>query len=246
MVIWRNLLKNYIKHLAETSKTSNFELYKFTGDGWILLFDSEYNGKEILNFLTELSERFEIDFKNLIYRHLENPPDISGLTFGMDSGPLVTTEMMERQEYVGRAINVASRLQGAIEDTDILTGYRVMISNSLFQSMGTELDNFHPELVKRKLKNIVRGGEFQCYRLSISEIPFKIIKAIYGTDNNSVDVTRELTSQIKGSNIDTFVENHLLGGDPDPHVGKTLTVEYLRNGKVHIKKAKEGARIQLP
>ncbi|MFH1955040.1 MAG: hypothetical protein ABIL06_25930 [Pseudomonadota bacterium] len=245
MVIWRNLLKNYIKHLAEASKTLNFELYKFTGDGWILLFDSEYNGKEILNFLTELSEKFEIDFKKLIYRHLENPPDISGLTFGMDSGPLVSTEMMERQEYVGRAINVASRLQGAIEDTDILTGYRGMISNSLFQSMETELDNFHPELVKRKLKNIVRGGEFQCYRLSISEIPFKIIKAIYGTDNNSVDVTRELTSQIKGSNIDTFVVNQLLGGDPDPGVVKTLRVEYVRNGEVYTKKIQEGARIQL-
>jgi class 3 adenylate cyclase len=246
IIIWRNLLINYKKHLAEASKTLNFEPYKFTGDGWILLFDSEYNSTKILNFLTELSEKFENDFKDLIYRHLENPPDISGLTFGMDSGPLVFIEMMETDEYVGRAINIASRLQGAIEDTDILTGYRVMISNSLFQSMETELDNFHPELVKRKLKNIVRGGEFQCYRLSISEIPFKIIEAIYGTDKNSVDVTRELTSQIKGSKIDTLVINQFLGGDPDPGVVKTLRVKYLRNGEDYTREVQEGARIQLP
>ena len=112
--------------------------------------------------------------------------------------------------------------------------------------MDTELDNFHPELVKRKLKNIVRGGEFQCYRLSISEIPFKIIEAIYGTENNSVDVTRELTSQIKGGNIDILVVNQLLGGDPDPGVEKTLHVQYLRNGEIYKKEVQEGARIQLP
>jgi len=246
IAIWVDLLINYKKHLAEASKTLNFKLYKFTGDGWILLFDPEYNGTEILKFLTELSKKFETDFKNLIYRHLENPPEISGLTFGMDFGSLVFIEMMEMDEYVGRAINIASRLQGAIADTDILTGYRVMISNSLFQSMDKELDSFHPELVKRKLKNIVRGGEFQCYRLSISEIPFKIIEAIYGTENNAVDVTRELTSQIKGDNIDTLVVNQLLGGDPDPGVVKTLKVQYMRNGKVFKRKVQEGARIQLP
>jgi len=246
IIIWRNFLINFKKHLAEASKILDFELYKFTGDGWVLLFDFEYDGTKILKFLAELSEKFEIDFKDLIFRHLENPPEISGLTFGMDYGSLVFIEMMDKDEYVGRAINIASRLQGAIADTDILTGYRVMISNSLFQSMNTDLDNFHPELVKRKLKNIVKGGEFQCYRLSISEIPFKIIEAIYATENNSVDVTRELTSQIKGGYIDTFVVNQLLGGDPDPGAVKTLHVQYLRNGEVYRKKVREGARIQLP
>jgi class 3 adenylate cyclase len=246
MIIWRNFLINFKKHLAEASEKLNFGLYKFIGDGWILLFDFKYDGTEILRFLTELLEKFEIDFKDSIFRHLENPPEISGLTFGMDYGSLVFIKMMDRDEYVGRAINIASRLQGAIADTDILTGYRVMISNSLFQSMDTKLGNFHPELVKRKLKNIVRGGEFQCYRLSISEIPFKIIKAIYATENNSVDVTRELISQIKGGNIDTFVANQILGGDPDPGAVKTLDVEYFRNGEICRKKVREGARIQLP
>jgi class 3 adenylate cyclase len=246
ILVWRNMLINYIKHLAEASKDMGFELYKFTGDGWILLFDSTYNGKKILNYLSDLCKKFEIDYRNQIRRILENPPDIAGLTFGMDSGSLVLIEMMGGREYVGRAMNIASRLQGAIEDTDILTGYRVMISNSLFQNMEADLDNFHPELVRRKLKNIVRGGEFQCYRLSISEIPFKIVKAIYGTKNNAVDVTRELTAQMKGGSIDTYVTNQSLGGDPDPGIAKTLQVEYLRNGEIKTKKVQEGARIQLP
>ena len=164
----------------------------------------------------------------------------------MDSGPLVPIEMMEKQEYVGRAINVACRLQSKLEVTDILMGYSVMMSNQFFNSLKKKPVGFHHELIKRRLKNIITGGEFQCYRLSISEIPFKINKAVYGTGNNSVDVTKELISQIRGNCIDTLVINQYLGGDPDPGVAKSLEVEYIANGKILKKKAKEGARIQLP
>lgn len=246
IVKWRNLLITLKEYLVGKSRELNFEIYKFIGDGWILLFDSGYNGKRLLDFVVDLSKKFEMEFKGSIYPYLEKPPDIDGLTFGMDSGRLVFIEMMERQEYVGRAINVAARLQGTIEDTDISAGYRVMISNMLFQHMKDELNDFHPELVKRRLKNIIRGGEFPCYILAISEIPFKIIKAIYGTTENPVNVTPELISQIKGNRIDTFVTNQLLGGDPAPGVWKSLYVEYICNGEVLTKTAMEGARIQLP
>ena len=117
-----------------------------------MLFDTEYNGKRLLDFLVDLSKKFEMEFKDSIYPYFEKPLDIDGLTFGMDSGRLVFIEMMDRQEYVGRAINVAARLQGTIEDTDISAGYRVMISNMLFQRMKDELNHFHPEPVKRRLK----------------------------------------------------------------------------------------------
>jgi class 3 adenylate cyclase len=245
IAIWRNLLICLKQQLRKASQKLGFEVYKFTGDGWILLFQADYNGSQILNFVSELSAQFEEEFKSSVFQYLENPPDITGLTFGMDSGPLVHIEMMEMQEYVGRAINLACRLQGAIAETDILSGYKVMISNRLFHCM-SDLERFHPELIKRKLKNIIRGGEFQCYRLSISEIPFKINKAVYGTEGNSVDVTQELISQIRGNHIDTLVINQFLGGDPDPGVVKSLDVEYVCNGEVHKKHVKEGARIQLP
>ncbi len=243
---WRNLLINFKEQLATLSQQLHFNLYKFTGDGWIILFDSDYNGREIIEFISDLSMKFEAEFKESIFGYLENPPDITGLTFGMDYGLLVHIEMMERQEYVGRAINLACRLQGAITETDILTGYRAIISNRLFRSMENNLDGFHPELIKRKLKNIIRGGEFQCCRLSISNIPFKINKAVYGTERNSVDVTQELISLIKGNCIDTIVINEYLGGDPDPGQPKRLHVEYVNNNEDLEKDVSERARIQLP
>jgi class 3 adenylate cyclase len=246
IAIWRNLLINLKEQLATYSKELGFELYKFTGDGWILLFGADYDGSRILDFVSELSPKFENEFRNSIFRYLENPADITGLTFGLDSGPLVRIEMMQRQEYVGRAINLACRLQGTIAETDILSGYRVIISNRLFRSLENQLGRFHPELIRRRLKNIIRGGEFQCHRLSISQIPFKINSAIYGTENNSVDVTQELISQIRGNHIDILVINQYLGGDPDPGVVKTLQVEFVSNGEVFTRTVREGARIQLP
>jgi len=246
IITWRNLLISFKEYLAEASNKLGFELYKFTGDGWVLLFEPKYSLARILTFLSDLSKIFEKDFYESVYQYLESPPDLIGLTFGMDSGALVSIEMMDREEWVGRAINLACRLQGAIEDIDILTGYSVMISNNLYQCMKSELDFFQPELVKRRLKNIIRGGEIQCYKLSISEIPFKIIKASYYTQNNSVDVTKELIAQIKGNCIDIVVGNDILGGDPEPLVRKKLKVEYISNGEPLGKDVKEGARIQFP
>lgn len=148
MIKLRDLLINFKDNLAEASEDLGFDLYKFTGDGWILFFDSNFSVAKILSFLSTLSKKFESDFEESIYRYLESPPDLIGLTFGMDSGALYYIEMLERNEWVGRAINIACRLQGTLEDTDILMGYSVMISNNLFQLNKNELDDFSSGISK--------------------------------------------------------------------------------------------------
>jgi hypothetical protein len=242
---WTLFLNCLYDGLFREQEDLSLRPYKFTGDGWILLIDPKYDLQLILEYIRELSIVFDHNFKEQISPCLEREPDITGLTFGLDSGDLISITMTT-QEYIGRAINVACRLQSVIEDTDILSGYRIMMAKQLFQQAGDKLKDFHPELVKRRLKNVIRGGEYPCYRLATSEIPFKINKAIYFTDKNSIDVTQELISQLKENRIDTFVVNQLLGGDPDPGVPKTLQVEYISNGKVLTKTVREGARIQLP
>jgi hypothetical protein len=242
---WTLFLNWLYDDLNRDSRNIGFCLYKFTGDGWILLFNPEYGLHNILKYICNLSKRFDGKFEKDICPKLEREPDLTGLTFGLDSGQLVTITMTSK-EYIGRAINVACRLQSIIEDTDILSGYRVMVSKQLFQNMEEAMKAFHPELIKRRLKNVISGGEYPCYRLATSIIPFKINKATYFTDTNSIDVTAELISQLKRNRIDTFVSNQLCGGDPDPHVTKTLRVEYINYGKPFTKTVREGARIQLP
>lgn len=108
---WRDLLIRVKKFLVRKASELDFDLYKFTGDGWILLFDYDCSGEELFDFLEKLSGIFERNINRLANNLLETPPDILGLTFGIDKGTLIRFVMAEKTEYIGRAINVACRLQ---------------------------------------------------------------------------------------------------------------------------------------
>ena len=64
---WRDLLIKVKKFLIRKQSKLNFDLYKFTGDGWILLFDYDCLGKELFDFLKELSGIFERNINRLDY-----------------------------------------------------------------------------------------------------------------------------------------------------------------------------------
>ena len=59
-------------------------VYKFVGDGWILLFSTKVDGQGLFNFLKSLSEYSRDLLEDLSKKYLENPPTISGLTFGIE------------------------------------------------------------------------------------------------------------------------------------------------------------------
>ena len=162
----RNLLINIKRFLMNNATTVGFEIYKFTGDGWILLFPEDAKGKFILDFLKELS----IEFKRLIGRVvglLETKPNILGITFGIEKGPLIRIKMVGRKEYIGRAINIACRLQNAIKDNDQHPEYKVLISSHAFKELLKGLDTYSPVRVKRKLRNIRGGNEYRCIKLNL-------------------------------------------------------------------------------
>ncbi|MCP4049420.1 MAG: hypothetical protein GY730_01760 [bacterium] len=248
---WRDVLIELKNFLAKYSaNVGSLDLYKFTGDGWILLFSKGFDGVEIMTVIYEINEFFNSLFDSNISNKLDKPPKIKGLTFGMDSGPLIKFEMMEKFEYVGRAINLACRLQSAISEEDIHSGYRLIVSNPLYESVFSKerekFKNLYPEGIMRSLKNIIGGDDLKCYRFAIEEVPFKILEARYGTDNSDLDVKSELISQIKYEKIDITVGNDVFKGDPDPGSIKSFYVKYINNGQNYEKNAKEGARIQLP
>jgi class 3 adenylate cyclase len=106
--------------------------------------------------------------ERLILPLLESPPEIMGLTFGVETGELMRLVMMDRREYIGRAINVACRLQGAIKDKDKHPEYKVLVSNQVFQKLSlANLANFKPVRVVRTLRNIRDGKEYLCVKLRL-------------------------------------------------------------------------------
>src|SRR5436309_2570100 len=97
--------------LQNTGSKLDLELYKFIGDGWVLLFPHTAPRTDLCFFLEQLSSWFEAQFETEIEPLLSRRPSPVGLMFGIDAGELIRLEMDGRIEYLGRAINVAARLQ---------------------------------------------------------------------------------------------------------------------------------------
>ena len=162
---WRNFIIWIKRYLTKRSKSDDFDLYKFTGDGWILLFDFDFPGEDLVGFLEDFCEAFHSRLKDKILHILETPPDVIGLTFGMDRGTLVKILMNQRDEYVGRAINVACRLQGAIKDKDSAPQYKILMTNHLYDFLKHDFSDHRCVNAKRKLRNIAGDKVVRCKKI---------------------------------------------------------------------------------
>ncbi len=156
------------EYLASAQKSVPFDPYKFTGDGWILLFPEATDGKALFKFLRDLCTFFEREFRRRVLRHLGTPPSITGLTFGLEMGPLVSMTMYGQREYIGRALNVACRLQSAIKDKDSSPAYKALVSNGVFNRYFAFAPRYVTVLkVRRKLRNIRGGADFHCKKIRL-------------------------------------------------------------------------------
>ena len=164
LMLWLN------NFLVKKAAMVDFEVYKFTGDGWILLFN-HYCGDAILKFLENFSLAYKTIFLRKIYPLLEHPAESQGITFGVEFGSLQKIVMSKRIEYLGRPLNIACRLQNAIKDRDKNPQYKILVSKSAFIKMSLSEDSlkkFLPKIVKRRLRNIRGGEDYECVKLVLS------------------------------------------------------------------------------
>jgi putative transposase len=77
-------LKRYLA--KEQKATAPFDPYKFTGDGWLLLFPANTDGVRLLRFLENLCLYFVVEFRRSLLPHLSHKPALVGITFGIDKG----------------------------------------------------------------------------------------------------------------------------------------------------------------
>jgi hypothetical protein len=64
-----------------------------------------------------------------VVRYLSDRPALIGLTFGIEKGDVIPLKMFGQPEYVGRAINVACRLQTAVKDRGRPPVYDALVTN---------------------------------------------------------------------------------------------------------------------
>lgn len=164
------LLKNLHLWLWSNAKKWNYLVYKFTGDGWILLFPlSMIDGEGLMQFLVSLSKRHNSFRAKLVDNHLESIPESTGLTFGIEMGTLRKVVLGNEIEFTGRALNVACRLQAAVKDKGSEHDYRCLFSRKVFNTYLNEVEGFQFFDVERSLRNISGGERYRCMKANLSK-----------------------------------------------------------------------------
>jgi hypothetical protein len=74
----------------------------------------------------------------------------------------------------------------------------------------------------------------------------QIVRAYYGLNNRTSDVTDILRGMARNGSINIKVNNTNLGGDPAPGADKVLTVIYRTQGREQTITVKEGDYMQIP
>ncbi|MGH9728219.1 MAG: DNAJC11 domain-containing protein [Candidatus Acidiferrales bacterium] len=74
----------------------------------------------------------------------------------------------------------------------------------------------------------------------------QIVRADYGAENHSADVTARLTSRIRDGQLSLRVNNDTMGGDPAKGRPKRLRVVYLWQGIRHEMSTPEGGALAIP
>ena len=147
-----------------------FELYNFTGDGWILLFPATTNGQALIESMRSLCEMISAELARHIIPNLSSVPSVLGATLGVESGNLIRMTMNEREEYVGRALNIACRLQNAVKERDPHPGcYKALVSARLYNERLVRLSipyKVEPETCS--LRNIQSGSAFACRKIDFT------------------------------------------------------------------------------
>ena len=164
------LLKNLQLWLAANAEASGYVLYKFTGDGWLLLFPlSEVTGKGLMAFLVRLCKQHQRFRRDFVDKYLEATPESVGITLGIDVGTVQQVTFATGDiEFVGRPINVACRLQTAVKDKTPGPDYRCLMSRKIYNELMKDETDFQFGPAERTLRNISGGERYQCYKVDFS------------------------------------------------------------------------------
>jgi len=168
---WRDLLIAQKNFLRQRRVNYGFDMYKFLGDGWVLLFPTDASGGELMALLRSISDHYVKLYRRKIKPLLTVPIANVGLTFGIDGGTLLVMTMNARREYAGRALNVAARLQSSIaQRKERHPENKVLLSNNLYATFKDKRKiqgEYKIWRVRRVLKNISGGEDYRCLKVEL-------------------------------------------------------------------------------
>jgi hypothetical protein len=157
-------IKHFLGNELQKRRGLKFTPYKFIGDSWILLFLPDTPGRALLGGLRDLCMFYDREFETLL-PHVSHAPPRSGIAFGVDAGPLLPTTIFANDEYLGRCINIAARLQTCAKEGP--ERFPMIVSQSTYGAYFGDA-GFRNSPAAFELKGFRNGSNFACVRVYLS------------------------------------------------------------------------------
>ena len=163
-----NLLEDF-KHFLSALNIDGMTIYKFLGDGFVLLFDKKVLFDEVLMVSKRTAEYAKERIALFVRDNIETTviPRI-GITIGIDIGNLKAIKLNGETEFIGRAINVSSRLQSSLKDKEHVN--KILMSVKAYKNIiGQDIKRKCIER-ERVFRNISDNNRTRCYELDALDI----------------------------------------------------------------------------
>lgn len=190
-----------------------FQVNKFLGDGFILLFDSDVAADEIMVFLWYLT-----CFSNTVlqqfhdaYLDIDKLPR-SGITIGVASGEVYLLESQSAPdgEVFGRPINLACRFQSSSNQPDQVN--QVVVSREFFNSIQNSTIRNQLKRTTRALHNVSGDKNVKCYYMDFdTRTPLQDPEFVVGAARISTEIQdRSLIRAFEAAALDPTVFAQLM------------------------------------
>jgi hypothetical protein len=167
---YNEMIEGINEFLKKKSESLPINIYKFIGDGFVLIISEEIEIEEVLKFAKELIEVCNRKISKIIeFLECEDIPR-RGITIGLDKGIIHHFELNTNSEFIGRSITLACRLQSSQNKPEQV--------NSILMSVKVHSeikDKDIKELCGKKertFKNITGEKPIKCYELFPEKIDF--------------------------------------------------------------------------
>jgi hypothetical protein len=165
---WHSLITSMERFLLGSRDRIDFELYKFLGDGWIIISNPDIDRLVLFRLLDSINAFYKIRFTKLIVPKLTITVRNPGIKFGIDRGTLMMMDIDGKREYLGRPLNVASRLQNSIGQQDKIPAGKVLMSKSIYDRQKSELKEKYQVLNARRILRDISDEEYNCIKLILT------------------------------------------------------------------------------
>jgi hypothetical protein len=177
-------IKRWLIDRSKEPETKGLDLYKFVGDGWILLLPGDLDGGILLQFMRGLCEMVKAELDRHIVPYLGSVLPVMGVTVGLDKGYLDPMKMNNRPEYVGRALNVACRLLNALK-VEASPQYKALMPAYLFnENLKTAAMPFKCDPLALPLPKMLGEDGFACRRIELA-VSAEGVPIPWSTENHS-------------------------------------------------------------